>query len=88
MTTMVIHPGAGSRICYTRTFSAPWWETPHCTTCTCEQDVKKPEHGRWVTCGGCGETGIVPDAGHETDFLPPGSSMEDGRITIRFGSYR
>lgn len=65
---LVIHPG--NSMCQSMTPPGrAWWDTPHCATCTCTRNVQQPEHGHWVTCGMCGQTGIVPDPGFEQELL-------------------
>jgi hypothetical protein len=43
-----------------------------------------PEHGTVVSCGVCGRYGIIPEEGHELEFLPPGTERtEDGGFILR-----
>jgi hypothetical protein len=37
-----------------------------------------PEHGTLVACMVCGRTGVIPDEGHELEFLPPGTERDPG----------
>ncbi len=43
-----------------------------------------PEHGRLVSCGTCGRYGVIPEAGHELEFMPPGTERgPDGGLMLR-----
>jgi hypothetical protein len=43
-----------------------------------------PEHGRLVSCGSCGRYGVIPEAGHELEFMPPGTERApDGGFILR-----
>jgi hypothetical protein len=37
-----------------------------------------PEYGRLVSCWVCGRLGVIPDAGHELEFMPPGTERAPG----------
>jgi len=71
----IFHPLYGYGLCY----------SPHYAPVV---DEKAPEHGRLVVCGLCQRTGVLPDAGHELEFLPPGTERApDGKgFILRFGS--
>lgn len=47
-----------------------------------------PPHGKIVVCPNCRQPGLVPEAGHELDYLPPGTTYDPrkGTYTIRLGS--
>jgi hypothetical protein len=83
----VFHLDGGFGICRTFAVRAPWWETPHCPSCTCTPPKSAIKHGHYVTCGGCEKIGVVPDPGHEADFMPAGvavTTAEDGTRTWHF----
>lgn len=77
----VIHPdgalGGNFAICRTCSVGDPWFKRPHCPSCTCEPQADPP-HGSWVECGFCHQVGILPDRGHEIDFMPAGASWTWG----------
>lgn len=68
---MIYHPLHGYSMCY-----GPY-DDP---------DLPGPatvEHGTLVTCRVCGRAGVIPDEGHELEFLPPGTvRSEDGKSFV------
>jgi len=68
----VFHPDRGLSMC-----SAP-------ATSPAQPGLTSPENGTLVTCGLCGRHGVIPDEGHELEFLPPGTERdENGRFLLR-----
>jgi hypothetical protein len=69
---MIIHPLHGYGICY-----ALWSRSVFL-------DSAAPlEYAMLVECHGCRRTGVIPDEGHELEFLPPGTAVsEDGKSFI------
>lgn len=57
----------------------PSWTVRHCPTCSCRlpSDRAPGNHGTYVRCW-CGRDGVVPDRDHILDFLPKGSTIEQG----------
>jgi hypothetical protein len=43
----------------------------------------QPEHGTLVSCMVCSRTGVLPDKGHELEFMPPGTEWtSDGKSFV------
>jgi hypothetical protein len=78
--SLIIHLDS---VCSTQTWSRPWWDAPHCPTCTCVRHKPKIEHGQYVECGYCHKIGILPDEGHEAEFtlLDAGTEREHAQVS-------
>jgi hypothetical protein len=59
--TTIFHSAHGYGLCY----------AAHCTEAPA--GLTHPEHGRLVSCGTCGRYGVIPEPGHELEFMPPGT---------------
>jgi hypothetical protein len=69
--TVVFHPQSGFSMCYGG------------YSVNANEASAQPEHGLLVTCHVCRRTGVVPDEGHELEFLPPGTQRTpDGKSYI------
>lgn len=64
--TTIFHASSGFGLCYVTHFE----EAP--------AGLTHPEHGRLVSCGLCGRYGVIPEPGHELEFLPPGTERAPG----------
>lgn len=74
----IIHPGRG--LCQTVLYNRPWWETPHCPTCTCTRSSPEVPHGRYVECGYCHQAGILPDPGYEQEIIDKYAGLGPGNV--------
>jgi hypothetical protein len=73
---VIFHPeGHGISLCY----------GGYSQSVSLGSDVQ-PEHGTLVTCMACGRDGVIPDAGHELEFAPPGTEWSpDGKsLVVRY----
>lgn len=61
----IFHPGHGFGLCYGSYTSVP-------------PELTRPEHGTLVDCRVCGRLGVLPDEGHELEFMPPGTQRGPG----------
>lgn len=70
----VFHPLHGYAMCYGPSAILP------------PSEVGTVEHGVLVCCGVCRRLGVVPEEGHELEFLPPGTERSpDGKsFLLRF----
>jgi hypothetical protein len=70
----VFHPQFGYSMCYP------------VSTSPASAGLTHPEHGTRVVCGVCGRLGVIPDGGHELEFLPPGTERTvNGGFILKFG---
>lgn len=70
--TVVFHPKQGYGMCRP------------VTTGPAQIGLTHPEHGRLVSCGACGRLGVIPEEGHELEFMPPGTERTpDGAFLLR-----
>lgn len=67
---VVYHPLYGFSLCHGGGYSA--------------SGVPDPEHGTSVICGLCGRAGVIPDEGHELEFLPPGTQRAGNGFILNF----